>query len=223
MARNDGIDRTSARNANLTAAKIGNAQRHNEREKESYTNPDIIPEHTPENIHFKKPTAGYAEMFAQMEKDDVISTRGLKSDANLYGELIFDVNSAYFYNHGGYEFAKQFYEDAYKAAIEIVGGEQYILSAVMHADERNRAMSEALGQDVFHYHLHVVYVPVVEKQILWSKRCKDKSLVGTVKETIMQVSSSKKWLSKPALDERGAPILQKNGAGTAEVLQRPPG
>ena len=82
---------------------------------------------------------------------------------------------------------------------------------VMHADERNRAMSEALGQDVFHYHLHVVYVPVVEKQILWSKRCKDKLLVGTVKETIMQVSSSKKWLSKPALDERGAPILQKNG------------
>lgn len=211
MARNDGIDRTSARNANLTAAKIGNAQRHNEREKESYTNPDIIPEHTPENIHFKKPTAGYAEMFAQMEKDDVISTRGLKSDANLYGELIFDVNSAYFYNHGGYEFAKRFYEDAYRAAVEIVGGEQYILSAVMHADERNRAMSEALGQDVFHYHLHMVYVPVVEKQILWSKRCKDKSLVGTVKETIMQVSSSKKWLSKPALDERGAPILQRNG------------
>lgn len=211
MARNDGIDRTSARNVNLTAAKIGNAQRHNEREKESYTNPDIIPERTPQNIHFKKPTAGYAEMFAQMEQDGIISTRGLKSDANLYGELIFDVNSAYFYNHGGYEFAKQFYEDAYKAAIEIVGGEQYILSAVMHADERNRAMSEALGQDVFHYHLHVVYVPVVEKQILWSKRCKDKSLVGTVKETIMQVSSSKKWLSKPALDEQGLPILQKNG------------
>ena len=45
----------------------------------------------------------------------------------------------------------------------------------MHADERNRAMSEALGEDVYHYHLHVVYIPVVEKQILWSKRCKDES------------------------------------------------
>ena len=67
------------------------------------------------------------------------------------------------------------------------------------------------GCGLIRYHLHVVYVPVVEKQILWSKRCKDKSLVGTVKETIMQVSSSKKWLSKPALDEQGAPILQKNG------------
>ena len=211
MARGDGIHRTSARNVNLTAAKIGNAQRHNEREKESYTNPDIIPERTELNIHFKGPNGGYAEMFARMEEQGLISTRGLKEDAKLYGELIFDVNSAYFYNHGGYEFARQFYGDAYKAAIEIVGGEQYIISAVMHADERNRAMSEALGEDVFHYHLHVVYIPVVEKQILWTKRCKDKSLVGTVKETIMQVSSSKKWLSKPAVDEQGQPILQKNG------------
>lgn len=211
MARNDGIDRTVARNVNLTASKIANAQRHNEREKESYTNPDIVPERLSYNVHFKTPTGSYAEMFEQMKTDGVISTRGLKDDANLYGELIFDVNSAYFYNHGGYEFVKQFYADAYKAAVDIVGGEQYILSAVMHADERNRAMSEALGEDVYHYHLHVVYIPVVEKQILWSKRCKDKSLVGTVKETIMQVSSSKKWQSKTALDENGNPMLTAKG------------
>ena len=211
MARHDGIDRTVARNVNLTASKIANAQRHNEREKESYTNPDIVPERLSYNVHFKTPTGSYAEMFEQMKSDGVISTRGLKDDANLYGELIFDVNSAYFYNHGGYEFAKQFYADAYKAAVDIVGGEQYILSAVMHADERNRAMSEALGEDVYHYHLHVVYIPVVEKQILWSKRCKDKSLVGTVKETIMQVSSSKKWQSKPALDESGNTMLTAKG------------
>ena len=150
-------------------------------------------------------------MFDQMIADGVISTRGLKADAVKYGELIFDVNSAYFHNHGGYEYAKQFYTDAYKAAVEIVGGEQYILSAVMHADERNRAMSEALGKDVYHYHLHVVYIPVVEKQILWSKRCKDKSLVGTVKETIMQVSRSKSGNPKVALDEQGNPLLTAKG------------
>ena len=207
MARGDGIHRTNARNMRLTAARIVNAQQHNEREKESYVNQDIVPERTRLNIHFKKPTAGYAEIFEQMKEDGIISTRGLKEDAFLYGELVFDVNTAYFHNHGGYDFAKQFYTDAYKSAIEIVGGEQYILSAVMHADERNRAMSDALGRDVYHYHLHVVYIPVVEKQILWSKRCKDKSLVGTVKEIIQQVSMSKKWASKPALDENGTPIL----------------
>ena len=211
MARNDGIDRISARNVDVPDKDIGNTQKHNEREKDSYRNPDIVPERTPLNIHFKAPTASYTEMFRQMEQDKIISTRGLKPDAIHFGELIFDVNSAYFHNHGGYEFARQFYADAYKAAVEIVGGEQYILSAVMHADEINRAMSEALGQEVYHYHLHVVYVPVVEKQILWSKRCKDKSLVGTVKETVMQVSRSKKWMSKPALDADGNPVLQKNG------------
>ena len=193
MARGDGIHRTSARNARMKDADIDNAQAHNEREKSSYVNQDIVPERTQFNVHFKAPTAGYKEMFEQMRSDGVISTRGLKADAEKFGELIFDVNSAYFFNHGGYEFAKQFYTDAYKAAIKIVGGEQYILSALMHADERNRAISDALEQDVYHYHLHVVYIPVVEKQILWSKRCKDKSLVGTVKETIQQVSMSKKW------------------------------
>ena len=212
MARNDGIDRTVARNQDLeTPDDVAKVQEHNEREKESYSNQDIVPERTALNVHYKAPTDDYVKMFEQMEQDGVISTRGLKADAIKYGELVFDVNSAYFYNHGGYEFAKQFYADAYKAAVKIVGGEQYILSAVMHADERNRAMSEALGEDVYHYHLHVVYIPVVEKQILWSKRCKDEALRGTVKETIMQVSRSKKWDSKPILDEDGNPKLTEKG------------
>ena len=211
MARGDGIHRTSARNAKLADADVSKTQGHNEREKESYSNQDIVPERTPMNVHFKTPTAGYTEMFEQMVADGTISTRGLKADADKFGELVFDVNSAYFYNHGGYDFAKQFYEDAYKAAVKIVGGEQYILSAVMHADERNRAMSDALGQDVYHYHLHVVYVPVVEKEIKWTKRCRDPSLVGTVKERIMQVSMSKKWDSQPVLNEDGEPLKTKTG------------
>ena len=211
MARNDGIDRTSVRNLAVSDKAVGNTQQHNEREKDSYRNPDIIPQRAAWNVHFKKPTASYTDLFAQLETAGTISTRGLKPDATHYCELVFDVNSAYFDNHGGYEFAKQFYEDAYKAAVQIVGGEQYILSAVMHADEINRAMTEALGREVYHYHLHVVYVPVVEKQILWSKRCKDKALVGTIKETVMQVSRSKKWASKPLLDDAGKPVLQKNG------------
>ena len=35
--------------------------------------------------------------------------------------------------------------------------------------------------------------------------------MGTVKETIQQVSMSKKWDSKPALDEHGKPLLNANG------------
>lgn len=57
----------------------------------------------------------------------------------------------------------------------------------------------------------MVYIPVVEKKVLWTKRCKNPTLVGTVKETITQVSSSKKWRSNPAVDENDNPILNKKG------------
>ena len=211
IARNDGIDRIVARNNNLTAKQIGNTEKHNERKKESYVNPDIVSERTHLNYHYKTPSDDYESVFASMVESAEISTRGLKPDAKKYGEMIIDVNSAYFHNHGGYEYAKQFYADAYRAAAKIIGGEKYILSAVMHADERNSKMSKELGKDIYHYHLHIVYIPVVEKEIRYSKRCKDPSLVGKVKEVIHQVSASKKWASHPALDENGKPVLNKNG------------
>ena len=100
---------TSVRNLAVSDKAVGNTQQHNEREKDSYRNPDILPHRTEWNVHFKKPTASYTDLFAQMEAAGTISTRGLKPDATHYCELIFDVNSAYFDNHGGYEFAKQFY------------------------------------------------------------------------------------------------------------------
>lgn len=214
MARNDGVDHTFARNRDLRLDKKATPQSayaHNERQKESYSNPDIVPERTPMNVHFKSPVGTYDETFDALEQANVISTWGMKPNSTKMCELIFDVNSAYFYNHGGYEFAKQFYADAYQAAIQIVGGEQYIISAVMHADERNRGMSETLGEDVYHYHLHVVYVPVVEKEVRWTKRCKDPSLVGTVKEIKHQVSRTKKWDSKQAVDENGQPMFDAKG------------
>lgn len=122
-----------------------------------------------------------------------------------------DVNTAYFEENGGYDFARDFFEEAYRMAVKEAGDERYVLSAVLHADERNRGLSEALGYDVFHYHLHVVYIPVVEKEILWSKRCKDEALRGMVREIIHQVSRSKKWAYPEAVDEQGKPILGKNG------------
>ena len=81
MARNDGIDRTIVRNQYLTASKIANAQRHNEREKESYTNPDIVPERLDWNVHYKTPIGSDTEMFEQMKVAGVVSTRGLKDDS----------------------------------------------------------------------------------------------------------------------------------------------
>ena len=91
-------------------------------------------------------------------------------------------------------------------------GEENIVSAVMHADEINKAVSEELGKPVYHYHLHIVAIPTVRKEILWSKRCKDEALRGTVKEVINQVSHSKKWKNAvPLLDENGQQVISKYG------------
>ena len=82
MARNDGIDRTFARNQDLpTLDDVAKMQEHNEREKDSYSNQDIDTTQTYRNIHFKAPTDSYTAMFDQMIADGIISTRGLKADA----------------------------------------------------------------------------------------------------------------------------------------------
>ncbi|MDE5830735.1 MAG: hypothetical protein K2H53_03550 [Clostridia bacterium] len=81
----------------------------------------------------------------------------------------------------------------------------------MHADELNVALTEEYGKPIYHYHLHVIALPVVKKEIKWSKRCKDKSLVGTVKEVINQVSHSKKWKSEQVTDNFGNPVYDENG------------
>ena len=178
----------------------------------TYENMNVIEERIPFNVHFKKPTAlTYMEQLKQMETDGQVSLRGLRKDATLFNEIVIDVNTMYFERNGGYEYAKQFYEEAYHFIEEKFGADN-VISAVMHADEINVAASEELGKEVYHYHLHAMVLPVVEKEILWSKRCKDEKLRGTVKEVVNQISHSKKWKSDiPMTDEKGNPLLRKNG------------
>lgn len=209
IARNDGVHRTVVRNVTYTKATIGLKERHNERLNECYFNEDIIPERKDFNVHFKECQGTYLEEFQRLCDEKIISTRGLKEGANIIDELVFDVNSRYFEEQGGYDFAVKFFQEAYEMAVAKVGGEQYILSAVLHADERNKALSEELGKDVFHYHLHVTYIPVVEKKVLWTKRCKDVEKIGTVKEVITQVSHSKKWGFRQEVDKNGKKVNVK--------------
>ena len=186
-------DRCVVRNQAYQKKEFSIRERHNERKNEHYYNADIQSDRKHLNVHFKQSDQTYSKTFDHLLAEGKISTRGQKANAKVFDELVFDVNSEYFDRNGGYEYAKSFFEAAYQLAIQEAGGEEYILSAVMHADERNKALSEKMGYDLFHYHLHVVYIPVVDKEILWTKRCKDQALVGTVKEVIKQVSHSKKW------------------------------
>ena len=199
-----------ARVETYTKASITKAERHNERKNKSYSNMNVDLEQTPNNVHYKRCETTYNEKLKEMLDSGQVSLRGLRENANLFDELIFDINSDYFEKHGGYEFAKEFYEKAFHFAEQEMGTDN-IISAVMHADELNTVLTEEYGKPIYHYHLHVVALPVVRKEVKWTKKCKDKSLIGTTKEVINQVSHSNKWKSEHQLDNQGKPTYNKNG------------
>lgn len=206
------MDKTNysvARVETYTRASIVKAERHNERKNESYSNMNVDLIQTPNNVHYKKCKKTYNEKLKEMIDDGEISLRGLKDNAKVFDEIIFDINSDYFEQNGGYEFAKCFYEKAFHFAERKMGADN-IISAIMHADELNTALSEEYGKPIYHYHLHVIAIPVVQKEIKYSKRCKDKSLIGTTKEIINQVSHSKKWKSEQLTDNFGNPVYDEN-------------
>ena len=199
-----------ARVQQYTKASIGKSERHIERKNQNYENMNVDLSQTPRNVHFQScGDLTYNATLDKMIEEGTVSLRGLKPDAKLFDEMIFDVNSAYFEEHGGYDYACRFYEEVFRFAQKEYGPEN-ILSAVMHADELNSALTEKLGYPVYHYHLHVVALPVVEKEVRYSKRCKDPELVGKVKEVIHQISHSKKWASQKVTDEEGKTQMIKS-------------
>ena len=200
-----------ARVKTRTQESVGKFERHIERKNEHYANMNVDLERAPMNVRYKGcGELTYNEMLQKLVDEGKVSMRGLRKDAKVFDELIFDINSEYFEEHGGYDFAKTFYEEAFRFA-EKLYGKDYILSAVMHADEINLSLSDKYGHPVYHYHMHVMALPVVEKKVLWSQRCKDKALIGTVKEIVQQISHSKKWKSPQKLNEYGEPEFNEKG------------
>ena len=106
-----------ARVAQHTAEGVGKSERHIERKNESYENMNVDLTRTPMNVHFKG--CGEQTYNAWLDKlvaEGTVSLRGLKKDAKIFDEMIFDVNTAYFEQHGGYEYARRFYEEAFHFA-----------------------------------------------------------------------------------------------------------
>ena len=189
---------TVVRNESCTTARVSVREHHNERMNENYFNADIVPERAAMNVHFHLnfhpdgTVESYQETIDRLLAEGKIVKHNFKPKSAIADEFVFDVNTDYFEQNGGYDYAVDFYRAAYELAVKEVGSEDYILSAVLHADERNKALSEKLGYDVFHYHLHVVYVPVVQKELKWTKRA-GPELAGKVKVVIPQINHTEKW------------------------------
>lgn len=148
-----------ARVETYTKTSITKAERHNERKNKSYSNMNVDLTQRPNNIHYKRCETTYNEKLKELIDNAQVSLRGLKDNAKIFDELIFDINSDYFEKHGGYEFAKEFYEKAFHFA------EQGKIGTIIVKDHsrlgRNRLVVGQLLEEDF-VRLNIRYIAIMD-------------------------------------------------------------
>lgn len=120
-------------------------QSHNNRERESHSNPDIDYERSAGNYDLHQPAAeSYAEAI-QSRIDDLLLVKAVRKDAVHMCGLIVSSDSAFFEKLPPEE-TKRFFEES-KAFLTKFVGEKNVISAMVHLDEKTP-------------HMHFLHVPV---------------------------------------------------------------
>lgn len=120
-------------------------QSHNERERESRSNPDIDYERSGHNYDLHESAAGnYAEAI-QNRIDDLLLVKAVRKDAVRMCGLIVSSDSAFFEKLPPEE-TRRFFEESNAFLTEFVGAEN-VISAMVHRDEKTP-------------HMHFLHVPV---------------------------------------------------------------
>lgn len=139
------------RNENHKMNAVPLLERHNERLNKNYSNKDIDLSRSCENYHLKHIQAATY----QQEFERICTRQQLKGNLRLQGKKQSTVMCEFvitsdkeFFDRLGADRTKQFFKDAYAFVTAKVGGEQYVVSAVVHMDEATP-------------HMHVVYIPVI--------------------------------------------------------------
>ena len=150
------------RNKNYKMNSVPLMERHNERLNHNYSNKDIDLSRTSENYHLKRIQA---ETY-QQEFERIRTRQKLKGNLRLHGEKQSTVLCEFvitsdkeFFDRLGKERTRRFFEDAYDFVTAKVGGEQYVLSAVVHMDEATP-------------HMHVAFIPVIDGKDRKGNPCK---------------------------------------------------
>lgn len=120
-------------------------QSHNERERESHSNPDIDYERSGHNYDLHESAAGnYAEAI-QNRLDDLLLVKAVRKDAVRMCGLIVSSDSAFFEKLPPEE-NRRFFKESAAFLTEFVGAEN-VISAKVHMDEKTP-------------HMHFLHVPV---------------------------------------------------------------
>ena len=138
------------RNTNYKMKNLSGIYRHNERKNTHYSNKDISRDRAINNYSIKKPISTYEKTFRILKKEYNIKGQ-IKKVSNIMCELIITSDEDFFEKIGERE-TKRFFETAYKFVASYQNlGEEFIVSAKVHMDEKTP-------------HMHLVFVPVVHKQ-----------------------------------------------------------
>ena len=136
-------------------------ERHNERRNKNYSNKDIDLSRSSENYHLRQIQA---ETYCQ-EFERIRQRYDLKGNLRLTGQKQSTVLCEFiitsdkdFFDRLGAEDTKRFFEQAYNFAA-IKCGEEFILSAVVHMDEKTP-------------HMHVAFIPVITGKDRKGNLCK---------------------------------------------------
>ena len=131
---------------------VGGLQRHHEREKEKYkSNPDIDLTRSADNFHIKSPPVSYRtfikqrleEVGCRVRKDSVVMQDSFCTASPEFFQGRSLSETAFFFRR-----AYEFYAKAF--------GEENIISAVVHMDEKTP-------------HMHICFVPITKEGRLSSK------------------------------------------------------
>lgn len=134
-------------NTNYKMKNLPGIYRHNERKNTNYSNKDINKTKSKENYSIKSPSTTYTKLFKQIK--ELYNLKGqIKSVSNVACEYIITSDKDFFDNIGKEE-TKRFFKSAYSFVCNYKNlGEQYILSAKVHMDEKTP-------------HMHLVFIPVI--------------------------------------------------------------
>jgi len=149
------------RNVKYKLKDVGNISRHNERQNKQYGNPNVDVQKSKDNFHLKKPIEqSYLKEFERIRDAEYllgnIRSTG-KKQSNAVCEFIITSDSAFFEVMSKGQLHR-FFDDCYDY-VKQKCGEPYILSAVVHMDEKTP-------------HMHVAYMPVVDGKDRKGNPCK---------------------------------------------------
>jgi len=173
----------------IKTAGLKGIQFHNQRERESKTNKDIIKEKTHLNYDLKNDThIDFNKRVEEIIKNEVQTERAIRKDAVKMCNFVVTSDKSYLTSLGDKEL-NRYFEESYDFFKDRYG-EAKIVSAIVHHDEYNP-------------HMHLSLVPITEDHKLSAKRLFDRRELRSIQEDYPKHMQSRGFAVIRGVDAEG--------------------